>query len=515
MTTELSTLPPDTFLADLLPPPDPSTLERIFGDYVIDRRALKEVDSALSREDLLAHFLDTERYSRYQLRDLKGAIASLDAQYWGRIFAASQIEPYMPAARIREWHEQIRDLNTPPFDPPTVRATLADLFSSRLRFFAERVDGVFRALSPQHLTNRPQGFGRRLIIADVRSLHCSHVGTINDLRRVVAMLLGRESPEWRDTDWILNQADRRSGQWLEIDGGAMRIRTYLKGTAHIEISPEIAWRLNAVLAYLHPTAIPAEHRRRPPAKKREKPSRLFTRPIPREVLRRLADLEILGDSVRWRVYWPNNPVQKEADRTLEALGFTLEDSTATLQGATWREIEPLLGELIALGTLPDQRAYEFYPTPPDIAARMVGALGLEAGMRVLEPSAGQGHLALALPRGIEATAVEIDPVFAGVLRARVPHLTVECADFLKWEAKAPFDRILMNPPFSRAEEFLSRAAGFLRSGGRIVALLPASMQRRPLPLEGFEGTEWSEPLDFPGVSIKVAILTLHKKEQDA
>ena len=36
-----------------------------------------------------------------------------------------------------------------------------------------------------------------------------------------------------------------------------------KGTAHFEIHPDMAWKLNCVLASMHPMAIPAEFRQKP------------------------------------------------------------------------------------------------------------------------------------------------------------------------------------------------------------------------------------------------------------
>lgn len=506
MTTTLATLPPDTFLADLFPPPDPSILEGIFSEYAADKTALISVGNALSRSDLLEHFFDSEKYSRYQLRDLDGAIKSLDARYWGRVFKVSQIEEYMPAARVYEWHEQIQALNTPRFDPPAVAATLTDLFSSRLRFFAERVDGVFQALSPQHLTNCPNGFGKRMIIQNVG---WRYEREINDLRTVIAMMLGREAPEYQDTDHLLKCARRQYGKWLSVDDGAMQIRIYKKGTAHIQVDPEIAWRLNAMLAYLHPKAIPAEHRRRP-AKKRGTPARLFSRPIPREVLRRLHELTFDRESVVWKPYYGRrDPIQREAERILAALGFVVDgNGRATLKGVEWPETEEIINALVSSGMVPDKKAHEFYPTPEDIAARMVECLALEPDMNILEPCAGQGHLALALPPDSDVTAIEIDPVFAEVLRARTPSSwVVECADFMKWRPTEKFDRILMNPPFSCYDAFLFRAARHLRIAGLIVALLPASAMNKRLYIGEFGDMEWSEPFEFPGVSVKVVILT--------
>lgn len=48
------------------------------------------------------------------------------------------------------------------------------------------------------------------------------------------------------------------------------MRLYKKGTAHLEINPEMAAKLNQVLTFLHPNAIPAEFRRKPVKEQRSK-----------------------------------------------------------------------------------------------------------------------------------------------------------------------------------------------------------------------------------------------------
>ncbi len=40
---------------------------------------------------------------------------------------------------------------------------------------------------------------------------------------------------------------------------------------------------------------------------------------------------------------------------------------------------------------------QLFPTPPDLASRMVDAADIRPGHRVLEPSAGTGALLLAMP----------------------------------------------------------------------------------------------------------------------
>lgn len=130
--------------------------------------------------------------------------------------------------------------------------------------------------------------------------------------------------------------------------------------------------------------------------------------------------------------------------------------------------------------LPD----DFYETPPwcvDALLRRVGAL---AGKRILEPSAGSGAIVKRLlAAGAEADliqAVEIDRSRA----TQVLELGVNC-DAWSFEAWAPdqhtrerasedvgrgFDLIVMNPPFSFAQEHIELAISLLAPGGLCCAL---------------------------------------------
>ena len=121
----------------------------------------------------------------------------------------TDVYEYMPNNRRTEWNEQIREMKTPDFDEETVRPTIMELLNSRQQFFAERVDGIFRALSGDHVTNRPEGFGKRMILARVFNEYgwTNHdmSGFIRDLRQVIAKFMGRDEPRWRVTDDALRK----------------------------------------------------------------------------------------------------------------------------------------------------------------------------------------------------------------------------------------------------------------------------------------------------------------------
>ena len=106
--------------------------------------------------------------------------------------------------------------------------------------------------------------------------------------------------------------------------------------------------------------------------------------------------------------------------------------------------------------------------------------------------------------------VEISDLHCQILKAK-GYATVQ-ADFLKFTSDKPFDRIVMNPPFSegRWQAHLQHAASMLATDGRLVAILPASAKGKPV-LEGFDH-QYSAVLEnqFAGTSVDVVILAAQR-----
>lgn len=117
---------------------------------------------------------------------------------------------------------------------------------------------------------------------------------------------------------------------------------------------------------------------------------------------------------------------------------------------------------------------DFYPTPPDLAERMIGPLDL-TGRVVLEPSAGRGDLVRAcLSHGArEVLVCERDPDLRH-LAARVGNLVAEDFLELRPEQVSHIEAVVMNPPFSADERHILHAWAVAPAGCDIVALCNAS-----------------------------------------
>lgn len=114
---------------------------------------------------------------------------------------------------------------------------------------------------------------------------------------------------------------------------------------------------------------------------------------------------------------------------------------------------------------------DFYPTPAHVVRKMIAPLELRAAY-VLEPSAGKGDiLDVVAQKYSDAHLYAIEPI--GDLRAilRDKGYSLLADDFLTYTPRLHFTHILMNPPFSQAEDHLLHAWNILYEG-QIVCILP-------------------------------------------
>ena len=118
---------------------------------------------------------------------------------------------------------------------------------------------------------------------------------------------------------------------------------------------------------------------------------------------------------------------------------------------------------------------DFFPTPESVTDEMISAAGIEPGMKVLEPSAGMGHIADRIREaGTEPDVGEMSGERRELLEAKGFNLV--SSDFMEMEKGEGYDRIVMNPPFSdgRDIQHVQHAYTLLKPGGRIVAIMGES-----------------------------------------
>ena len=148
---------------------------------------------------------------------------------------------------------------------------------------------------------------------------------------------------------------------------------------------------------------------------------------------------------------------------------------------------------------------QFYWSPPEVVAAALDFANIhtrdqmgERGWanrqapRVLEPSCGTGHILDELrARGCKALGMEYH--LGRATQARGKGHAVQHANFLEQPATGDFDAVVMNPPFfgRHYAKHVRHALGFLKPGGVLVAILPASARYDHDELDGLGG-EWRD-----------------------
>ena len=519
----------NTLARTFFKPVDTAIIDTLLKQYTAEEKAIQSAGHFLNcqsnQEILKSYFLaeheeESGRFSYPKFSTLETAQSFLDAEFWDKALRQTDVYEHMPQSRRTEWHDQIQKREVPKFERETLISTLKDLLLNRERFFAERVEGIFFGLSREHVTNQPQGFSKRMIMYVFDRFGSSSYekkGYVNDLRAIIAKFMGRDEPRYSSTDDILNVLQQSPGKWHEIDGGALRMRVYMKGTCHLEVHPDMAWRLNEILSWLYPTAIPAELRRKPRKEKTYKPVDLTQNLLPFAVVGTLANFERVttsGDGRKYNVEFNLFEVDKHVkEKVLTVINLIGGAETGFYNFAFDYNPADLINEIVLTGQIPDQKAHQFYPTQESLAKELIDWADVKECHKTLEPQAGQGGLAIHLPQE-NLTCVEVSSLFCDILKKKGMQNVIN-ADFVEWASTECnlYDRICMNPPFSmgRADQHLTAASKLLKVGGVLTAILPTGMKSKP-EMPGFR-YEWSEEKkgEFPGVSIPVVMLKLTRE----
>lgn len=116
----------------------------------------------------------------------------------------------------------------------------------------------------------------------------------------------------------------------------------------------------------------------------------------------------------------------------------------------------------------------YYPTPKAVVDELVSRVLLK-GKRVLEPSCGCGRIMQGVKeKGGDVFGIEYDARRAA--QCREQGFDVLTANFLETEPVAEYDYVIMNPPFAGRHyiKHVEHALNFLKDGGKLIAVLPAT-----------------------------------------
>lgn len=146
--------------------------------------------------------------------------------------------------------------------------------------------------------------------------------------------------------------------------------------------------------------------------------------------------------------------------------------------------------------------FEFFPTPDAVVDMMHEIADIKGEMKVLEPSIGKGAIinrlkgrVLVAVHGVEKMSENFNYMNDQNWLDGLVH-----ADFLTVPQFKHFDRVLMNPPFSKGQDVkhVTHALGFLKPGGRLVAIMGAGVTFR----QDKRTTEFRELVERMGGTIE-------------
>ena len=207
----------------------------------------------------------------------------------------------------------------------------------------------------------------------------------------------------------------------------------------------------------------------------------MTETIPEQVLTVLSTVEIDDQNVR---------ITAQLDRKL----YLSVNKVLDRIGGKWNrkakahvfDVDPTerLEVVINLGVLDPKVKTGYFPTPAVIVDRMIELAAPSINDWILEPSAGQGHIA---DKICEITGAakhtlficEVLPENIQILEEKGYYVQGEFFEFASGNLAQDwkFDKILMNPPFERQNDIshVTAAYGLLAPGGILVTIMSAGV----------------------------------------
>jgi len=160
------------------------------------------------------------------------------------------------------------------------------------------------------------------------------------------------------------------------------------------------------------------------------------------------------------------------------------DKVLKLAGGKWNrsakahlftdDIGDLLDTLILSGEIADiKKELQYFATPPAVVKQLIELADLQPDDSVLEPSAGEGAIALEIVKNYKTTACEIHKPFADKLSEKMAG--VYNVDFLAWDTLPHFSKIVANPPFTRQQDIDHVCHMIDLCCGRVVSVMSASI----------------------------------------
>lgn len=187
-------------------------------------------------------------------------LGTVDGPAWRHLLAESGLRSLMDAKSRAQWDELTYMGEVPPLTFENVAATFEQLHGARGDMFERGVIEVFRRLSWDYKTNRPNMFGKKIVVRyfldSFGFVNHQSSNEVDDLARVFHVLDGKPEPDHRSgTFHRVSDSKHQGRDSYETDYFAMK--WFKKGTAHLTFKrPDLVQQLNMILAKHHPNVLP-------------------------------------------------------------------------------------------------------------------------------------------------------------------------------------------------------------------------------------------------------------------
>jgi predicted RNA methylase len=147
------------------------------------------------------------------------------------------------------------------------------------------------------------------------------------------------------------------------------------------------------------------------------------------------------------------------------------------------DISDAIDDVLLTGAVIDKKnEFQFFETPQDIVDQLIELAEIQPGHKCLEPSAGRGNIVESLRQIVgneKVTCIESNSDNVKILINK--GFNVYEGDFLEYGVGYhDYDRIVMNPPFTRQQDIthVEKALLFLKEGGILVSVMSTGITFR-------------------------------------
>ncbi len=185
--------------------------------------------------------------------------------------------------------------------------------------------------------------------------------------------------------------------------------------------------------------------------------------------------------------------------------------------------QEILDQVLHNGYYEKEADFGYYPTPKNIVQELINECEIEITHKILEPSAGQGHILDEIGGGFNVVCGELLQLNRKVLEDKGYKISFN--NFLEYKTEK-FDRIIMNPPFANQSDIdhVNHAFSLLNPGGKLVSIMSNGITFRSTKktielrkLIDDNGYYYELPEDSfytSGTQVRTVLVVLNKEEKN-